>query len=97
VWGGSSIHGSSREFYKNRADPCFVFGRCIFTIKPYDSVLAFDDSSNILEFSNVNFQVSTLFKGKQMAEVLNLCHIKAACVGNHDFGDLKVCKPDFVG
>ena len=28
-------------------------------------------------------------KGKQMVEILNLCHINAACVGNHDFGKKK--------
>ena len=39
-----------------------------------------------LVFAHFSISVSTLFKGKQMAEVLNLCHIKAACIGNHDFG-----------
>jgi hypothetical protein len=31
-------------------------------------------------------QVSILLRGKQMVEILNECHINAACVGNHDFG-----------
>lgn len=30
-------------------------------------------------------KVSEILKGKQMADVLNLCHITAACAGNHDF------------
>lgn len=29
--------------------------------------------------------ISMLCKGKQMIQVLNKCHINAACLGNHDF------------
>lgn len=29
--------------------------------------------------------ISMIVKGKQMIEVLNKCHIAAACLGNHDF------------
>jgi hypothetical protein len=35
--------------------------------------------------------VSILVKGKQMVEILNECHIRAACVGNHDFGKGVLC------
>ena len=33
------------------------------------------------------FLVSTLTKGKQMVDILNICKINCACVGNHEFGN----------
>jgi 2',3'-cyclic-nucleotide 2'-phosphodiesterase (5'-nucleotidase family) len=33
--------------------------------------------------------ISMLVKGKQMIEILNECHLACACLGNHDFGNLK--------